>query len=152
MPVKKLILRLLESNRNNMPIEFCPICENYLYLDTSNDVLSKSCKTCGFKKETGEGGIIMETIIQAKSSEEYRYVVNEFTKEDPRLPHYKNLKCPNTTCPTASGQGHWLHRNLVQAMNSSIIAVKHKYIYRVRLLRKKNRQSCASLIFFLVEP
>jgi len=88
-----------------MPIEFCPVCDNYLYLDTSNDVLSKSCKTCGFKKETGEGGIIMETIIQAKSSEEYRYVVNEFTKEDPRLPHYKNLKCPNTTCPTASGQG-----------------------------------------------
>jgi DNA-directed RNA polymerase subunit M/transcription elongation factor TFIIS len=86
-----------------MPLDFCPVCENYLYLDTSNDKLTKSCKTCGYKKDGEEGGLITETIIQAKSSEEYRYVVNEFTKEDPRLPHFKNLKCPNTACATQSG-------------------------------------------------
>jgi DNA-directed RNA polymerase subunit M/transcription elongation factor TFIIS len=80
-----------------MPLEFCNVCENYLYLDTSNDKLTKSCKTCGYKKD-GEGGLITETIIHAKSSEEYKYVVNEFTKQDPRLPHFKNLKCPNAAC------------------------------------------------------
>ena len=81
-----------------MPLEFCDVCENYLYLDTSSDILTKSCKTCGYKKESVDGSLITETIIHAKSSEEYRYVVNEFTKQDPRLPHFKNLKCPNTTC------------------------------------------------------
>ena len=80
-----------------MPLEFCNVCENYLYLDTSNDKLTKSCKTCGYKKD-GASGLITETIVNAQSSEDYRYVVNEFTKQDPRLPHFKNLKCPNTAC------------------------------------------------------
>lgn len=86
-----------------MPIEFCPICHNYMYLDTSNDSLTKTCKTCGNTKKEEKGGLIMETILQAKSSEEYKYIVNEFTKEDPRLPHFKTLKCPNGQCPTVSG-------------------------------------------------
>jgi DNA-directed RNA polymerase subunit M/transcription elongation factor TFIIS len=86
-----------------MPLEFCSVCENYLYLDTSNDKLTKSCKTCGYQKETTEGSLITETVIQAQSSEDYRYVVNEFTKQDPRLPRFKNLKCPKPDCPTQNG-------------------------------------------------
>lgn len=88
-----------------MPLEFCPVCENYLYLDAgSEEALVKSCKTCGFKKTSDKGSLISETIIQAQSTEEYKYVVNEFTKEDPRLPHYKNLTCPNGACATKSGK------------------------------------------------
>ncbi len=86
-----------------MPIEFCPTCHNYLYLESGPESLTKTCKTCGFRKDTDKGGLIMETILQVKSSEEYKYTVNEFTKEDPRLPHYKNLSCPNRQCPTAQG-------------------------------------------------
>jgi len=87
-----------------MPMEFCGVCNNYLYLDTNNNALLKVCKTCGFQKNDEVGGLITDTIIQAKSSADYKYVVNEFTKVDPRLPHFKNLKCPNQACPTSSGE------------------------------------------------
>ena len=37
--------------------KFCRVCENYLYLDTSNGNLTKICKTCGYK----DNGIIQKS-------------------------------------------------------------------------------------------
>lgn len=66
--------------------------------------LQRVCKTCGYRKEE-EKGLVMETIIQQKASEAYRVHLNEFTREDPRLPHLKTLPCPNTAeCPTRKGE------------------------------------------------
>jgi len=39
----------------------------------------------------------METIVQERSSEGYKILLNEFTRQDPTLPHVNTLPCPNTT-------------------------------------------------------
>jgi hypothetical protein len=64
--------------------------------------LIRYCRNCGFSKDE-EKGLVMETVIHEKSSDAYRVYLNEFTKEDPRLPHIKTLKCPNAECPSRNG-------------------------------------------------
>ena len=81
-------------------MKFCPKCENYLYLDTKTSTLLRVCRTCGHSEEDTQGGLAMETIVQERSSESYKIVVNEFTRLDPTLPHVKTLPCPLQTCPT----------------------------------------------------
>lgn len=80
----------------------CPICENYMPLNMG-EILSRVCRNCGHKQEE-QKGLVMETIIQEKASEGYRVFLNEFTREDPRLPHLKTIPCPNKeSCPTRTG-------------------------------------------------
>ena len=103
-------------------LEFCPVCHYYLYLETA-DKLTKCCKNCGYRRVEEEGGLILESNVQKTASEEYKYVVNEFTKQDPRLPHFKNLKCPNTECASAKGEAE-----------SDVIVIKYdqknlKFVY-----------------------
>jgi DNA-directed RNA polymerase subunit M/transcription elongation factor TFIIS len=86
-----------------LEMKFCPICEYYMPLDMGSEELSRICKVCGHR-EKEEPGLIMETIVQEKASEGYKVYMNEFTREDPTLPHTKLLKCPNTeTCKTRTG-------------------------------------------------
>jgi DNA-directed RNA polymerase subunit M/transcription elongation factor TFIIS len=103
-------------------MNFCPKCENYLYLEQgSRDIvtpgegtmkeyfLNKRCRTCGFVQVDHEGGLVNETIVQERASEGYKILLNEFTRQDPTLPHVSTLPCPNTNgnpatnkpaCPT----------------------------------------------------
>ena len=77
----------------------CPTCENYMLLSAGLKQV-RMCKNCGYSKEETKG-IVMETIIQEKASEAYRVFLNEFTREDPRLPHLNTIPCPNVeTCET----------------------------------------------------
>jgi DNA-directed RNA polymerase subunit M/transcription elongation factor TFIIS len=63
----------------------------------------RQCSNCAYQQlETP--GLVMETTVQEKVSETFRVVLNEFTKNDPRIPHVKNLKCPNEACPTRAGK------------------------------------------------
>ncbi len=84
-------------------MKFCPKCENYLYLNASDTTLLRECRTCGYKEEDTEGGIVMETIVQERTSEGYKILLNEYTREDPTLPHVKTLPCPRATCPSNPG-------------------------------------------------
>jgi DNA-directed RNA polymerase subunit M/transcription elongation factor TFIIS len=77
-------------------MKFCPKCENYLYLDTKTENLLRLCRTCGYSEADTEGGLAMETIVQERSSEGYKILLNEFTRQDPTLPHVNTLPCPNT--------------------------------------------------------
>jgi len=54
--------------------------------------------------EPEKKGLVMETVIQGQASESYNVFLNEYTKEDPRLPHVKNLQCPNVDCPSRVGK------------------------------------------------
>jgi DNA-directed RNA polymerase subunit M/transcription elongation factor TFIIS len=85
-------------------------------------ILIRACRNCGHT-EKEKKGLVMETIIQGRSSESYKVFLNEFTKEDPRLPHVKNLKCPNESCASRKGQAE-----------SDVIYIKYdsanmKYLY-----------------------
>lgn len=73
-----------------------------MYLDTKTSSLLRICRTCGHSEQDTEGGLAMETIVQERSSESYKIVVNEFTRLDPTLPHVKTLPCPNQSCATNS--------------------------------------------------
>lgn len=84
-------------------MKFCPKCENYLYLNASDTTLFRECRTCGYREQDTQGGVVMETIVQERTSEGYKILLNEYTQEDPTLPHVKTLPCPRPTCPSNPG-------------------------------------------------
>jgi DNA-directed RNA polymerase subunit M/transcription elongation factor TFIIS len=83
-------------------MKFCPKCENFLYLDTKTDPknLLRLCRTCGYSEHDTQGGLAMETVVQERTSEGYKILLNEFTRQDPTLPRVTTIPCPNQTCPT----------------------------------------------------
>ena len=118
------------TSPKNLLNHMCPKCDYYMPLGegvrkeggSSQKDLIRYCRNCGFTKDE-EKGLVMETIIHEKSSDAYRVYLNEFTKEDPRLPHIKTLKCPNSSCPSR-----------VSAVESDVIYIKYdtanmKYLY-----------------------
>lgn len=86
----------------------CPKCDFYMPLVSTGTEGSsaiqymRKCSNCGHNEEE-KPGLVMETVIQEKAGSTYTAVLNEFTKMDPRLPHVKNIKCPNTECTTNLG-------------------------------------------------
>ena len=107
----------------------CPVCDYYMPLTQNPNSetalggdLIRACRNCGHTEQEKKG-LVMETDIQGRSSESYKVFLNEFTKEDPRLPHVKNLLCPNAQCKTRTSQ-----------VESDVIYIKYdsanlKYLY-----------------------
>lgn len=94
-----------EANKSSM--RFCPVCRYYLYLqidnpsahDPSEQSLKRICRNCGFNEKDEQGGLLSEILVQERSSEGYKILVNEFTHLDPCNPHIRGvLKCPNSDC------------------------------------------------------
>jgi DNA-directed RNA polymerase subunit M/transcription elongation factor TFIIS len=70
-----------------------------MQVDAESQELRRICRKCGFKEDDAKGGLVMEMMVQQKSSEGYKILLNEFTRKDPRLPHIRsNITCPNTVC------------------------------------------------------
>jgi DNA-directed RNA polymerase subunit M/transcription elongation factor TFIIS len=90
-------------------IRFCPKCDYYLYLDSTaveENTLVRLCRNCGHRDVDTEGGLVMEMMSQAQSAESYQILLNEFTRQDPRLPHiHGTLKCPDPGCPSNKNGG-----------------------------------------------
>jgi len=108
--------------------DFCPTCKNYLYLmqvgppavlplpagplavgplepvDPVGETLRRVCRNCGYQAEDKKGGLILEFDLKEKISEGYKILMNEFTSQDPTLPHVNTIKCPNTGCESNSGK------------------------------------------------
>jgi DNA-directed RNA polymerase subunit M/transcription elongation factor TFIIS len=61
------------------------------------------CLSCGIEEEQEGGCLLVETLVQERSSEAYRIMLHEFTRQDATLPHVKNVKCPKGDCPSNSG-------------------------------------------------
>jgi len=85
------------------PTDFCPTCRYYLYLDQDNKTLRRICRNCGYQEEDKKGGLILEIDLKEKTSEGYKILMNEFTKQDPTLPHVNTIKCPSDGCKSNSG-------------------------------------------------
>ena len=90
-------------------MKFCPTCKYYLYLKPSSSDSSTGsdltllCMNCGYNEKDLVGGLISETTVQHKSSEAFKIMINEFTKQDNTLPHIKTIPCPREACPTNAG-------------------------------------------------
>lgn len=61
------------------------------------------CLSCGVEEEQVGGCLLMETLVKERSSEGYKILLNEFTRQDPTLPHVKNVKCPKEDCASNTG-------------------------------------------------
>jgi len=85
-------------------MKFCPVCKYYLYLKSGHKDLSLNCVNCGYTEEDVKGGLISETLVQQKSSEAFKIMINEFTRQDNTLPHTKMITCPKDKCPTNMGE------------------------------------------------
>ena len=104
-------------------MKFCPKCENYLYMDAKSGELLRLCRTCGFSETDTQGGLAMETVVQERSSEGSKILLNEFTRQDPTLPHVVTIKCPKATCITNTGKQQ---RDVIYIKYD---AVNLKYLY-----------------------
>lgn len=89
-----------------MSFRGCPVCHNYLYLQTAESALNMTCLHCGYKTEfkpkTAEEALILETTFAATGAgaKQTAPVMNEYTKLDPTMPHLRTVACPNQACPS----------------------------------------------------
>lgn len=86
-------------------LHFCPVCRYYLALDINVEttILTRVCRHCGYTQEEKQGSLVLETVVQEKASESYKILLNEFTRQDPTLPHVSNIPCPGfpeKPCPS----------------------------------------------------
>ena len=89
-------------------MKFCPTCKYYLYLKSGLEEggsknLTRLCVNCGYTETDTVGGLISETLVQHKSSEAFKIMINEFTRQDNTLPHIKSIPCPSDKCPSNNG-------------------------------------------------
>lgn len=116
-------------------MKFCPICRYYLYLNAQPNSLERCCKNCGYKEKDEKGGLVHETFVQGRSSEGDEILVNEFTRQDPTLPHTKDVKCPREDCPSNTGAAQ---RDVIY-QNYNYEQMKYIYICNVCDQRWKSR-------------
>jgi DNA-directed RNA polymerase subunit M/transcription elongation factor TFIIS len=116
--------------------DFCKICRYYLYLEETvvdekeeekqPKQLRRICRNCGYQEEMS-GGLILELDLKEKTSEGYKILMNEFTKEDPTLPHVHSLTCPNEGCASnTTGQ-----ESDIIYMKYDVVNMKYLYICNV---------------------
>lgn len=85
----------------------CPKCDYYMPLinkneqqdDSTVNVFKRQCRNCGHEQDETPG-LVMKMMIQEKAGDAFQIILNDFTTQDPRLPHVNTLPCPNTACPT----------------------------------------------------
>jgi DNA-directed RNA polymerase subunit M/transcription elongation factor TFIIS len=92
-------------------MRFCPTCSYFLYLDASDANVSYQCRNCGHRErldpKTKEDALILETSFRSGSSAAGAasgIVINEFTLQDPTLPHVTTLRCPNADCASRTDE------------------------------------------------
>lgn len=105
-------------------MRFCPKCDYFLFLNdagaagaaaaggkkksTEKKEISQVemlCKNCGFREalvpKSAEEALILETNFRSGSSSggaASGITVNEYTLQDPTLPHVHTIRCPNSEC------------------------------------------------------
>jgi DNA-directed RNA polymerase subunit M/transcription elongation factor TFIIS len=97
-------------------IRFCPTCRYYLYIQVEGEEqnLFRVCRNCGHREEDVKGGMVMEMKFQSRASDSYKILLNEYTRQDPRLPHLKTIPCPDQACDSNHGK-----------VPSDVIYIKH---------------------------
>jgi DNA-directed RNA polymerase subunit M/transcription elongation factor TFIIS len=106
--------------QNSKFCSICGTCFSYQLVDTK---LFKVCRKCGSEEEEKKGALLVETYVQERTSEAYKVLVNEFTRQDPTLPHVKTIKCPNGGCESNQGK---VERDVIYMKYD---AVNMKYLY-----------------------
>ena len=112
--------------------DFCTVCRYYLYLEEISDEkeevkLRRICRNCGYQ-DIMEGGLILEIDLKEKTSEGYKILMNEFTKEDPTLPHVHTIQCPNGVCESNTNPNK---ESDVIYLKYDVVNMKYLYICNI---------------------
>ena len=84
-------------------LKFCPTCRTYLCFEVQDNSCSLQCRTCGYREAQTKGGLVSEIYVKERTSEAHKIILNEFTRQDPTLPHSRDMKCPNGSCASNVG-------------------------------------------------
>ena len=119
--------------------DFCTVCKYYLYLQQTKDedekeVLRRICRNCGYQEDM-QGGLILEIDLKEKTSEGYKILMNEFTKQDPTLPHVNTITCPNGECESNTGS---VEKDVIY-LKYDVVNMKFIYICNVCDTRWKSK-------------
>jgi hypothetical protein len=117
---------------NDNKMRFCPKCDYFLFLNdagaagaaaaaggkkksTEKKEISQVemlCKNCGFREallpKSAEEALILETNFRSGSSSggaASGITVNEYTLQDPTLPHVHTIRCPSAECESNAAEG-----------------------------------------------
>jgi DNA-directed RNA polymerase subunit M/transcription elongation factor TFIIS len=111
--------------------DFCTYCGYYLYLSQSDGVLTRVCRNCSFEEKKDDGRLILEINLKEKKSEGYKILMNEFTQQDPTLPHVDTIKCPNMGCKSNIEDGGGGVKKDVIYIKFDAVNMKYLYICNV---------------------
>ena len=84
-------------------MKFCQVCRYYLYLNVQENECVRLCRNCGYTEKEEKGTLVSETLVKELTSEGYKILLNEFTRQDPTLPHLTMMKCPRGDCESNVG-------------------------------------------------
>jgi len=73
-------------------------CNNAMIDKVNDNTHVMECHVCGNIENQTKGGLVSEIYLKARGSEAYKIILNEFTRQDPTLPHLKTMKCPSAAC------------------------------------------------------
>ncbi len=80
-------------------MEFCPVCDNMLYIKAeANDVVFH-CKNCMYSRRQDDADkSICITSNSQNDKSIYSMFMNPYLRHDPTLPRVDNIDCPNGDC------------------------------------------------------
>jgi len=109
-------------------MKVCATCQNMYVMNIQPDgTLIWKCHSCGIQERQEGGCLLLETLVQERSSEGYRILLNEFTRQDATLPHVKTVKCPKGDCASNGGS---VERDVIY-IKYDTINMKYLYICNV---------------------
>lgn len=79
-------------------MRFCPDCKNMLYNleNTEEGKLELKCRKCQYTEEAP--ALLYEHNLREDTTA--RLVANPYLTQDPTLPRFHTIQCPNTECPS----------------------------------------------------
>ncbi len=83
-------------------MHFCEKCNNMYYIsidEVDKNSLVFYCRKCGnINKSFSKDKVCISKIHYKKPTNNFNYLVNEYTKLDPTLPRVNNITCINAEC------------------------------------------------------
>ena len=89
-------------------MDFCPICDNMLYIAKDEDGQAQRlvylCKNCGHQEEAPQKTKLISVTNFDNDEFIFTQFINENMLHDPTLPHVDNITCPNKECSKKAEQ------------------------------------------------
>jgi len=94
---------ILISSECFRKMEFCPQCDNMLYLKMKTEGmtdLTHYCQKCGYEQEGNSSLVVVSRTNRTKGLESFTHLFNPYTKYDMTIPRTNKVLCPQRECPS----------------------------------------------------